>query len=857
VVKDDYLWTEFIMSTIRTFSIILAGLSIISLTASRSVPAHAQNNFIGVISKLIQEQRALKERRRQEALAVTRMQLALKALGYYDGSVDGDFGEGTQAALKEYRRSVGRSEYEGLSLEEVQEIEVKASEEAAKEPEPVPTPPASDQRATVLVRADLPKRLDTSLSNAAGWIVIASRETPEEAISVAQEYVQLFTSTTVIKSSNGRYAIVAGWLNRDRGRPLKDALIARNLIPDDTFLSSGDRFEPPVWSVNGQLIHSRADLLNYALIRPTAALLSQLGNGPRDIVTFGSRVAALPKATDYLSLRVGNSTSAKEVRRLPQGTLLKVTNMQNGWLQVQLLNGMSGWVSAEYVTQSGEEGSVDPTPPVTEKEPSPSTDEKQTAPPGPDVAEQQRRSKLTKESMMFLDDLAVYLRLHPELPEIGSIAEEFAELQQAIQENNFTAIDATTQSLKKRMSDVSDYGEFRRGRIEERREAEIKALGDAVSLASKHKQFLRMRIAESIGSPDASTFAGFLKRYELALASAQPDLAILTNLNEGLKQVVSEKGLTALYEREMTRQNPTKEPHADASNPSAPKTEAKRDGSTPTDRNRFLMEGDLGDWVFIFNASGKAPNVVRNIRGDIVFENETAKTCVLHPNQQKIEQADVEAILTAYSVENVQFDSRPCPESDLQNYDVLIALRGEWLKQPPSYMAPLLGQIEDRKFQELKTLTKAAFEDRKKNDTAESIRRENEIAKGTRSGYGLVKIENGASSICLTTSDDMQDAQVAMLADNNKMLSRIFGSAPETMSRTVEAAFRDAKRGECGAIFGERGDLWDAIQGFRRDNVSYSVVPLWFDSKLVAERAEQIRVELASEAQTTQNQKRG
>ena len=177
---------------------------------------------------------------------------------------------------------------------------------------------------------------------------------------------ELFTSTTVIKSSNGRYAIVVGWLNRDRGQPLKDALIARNLIPDDTFLSSGDKFEPPVWSVNGQLMHSRADLLNYALFRPTLTLLSQLGNLPRDIVTFGSRVAALPKATDFLSLRVGNSTSAKEVRRLPEGTLLKVSKTQNGWLQVELLNGMSGWVSAEYVTQAGD--SSEPSPPVPQKE---------------------------------------------------------------------------------------------------------------------------------------------------------------------------------------------------------------------------------------------------------------------------------------------------------------------------------------------------------------------------------------------------------------------------------------------------------------------------------------------------------
>ena len=79
----------------------------------------------------------------------------------------------------------------------------------------------------------------------------------------------------------------------------------------------------------------------------------------------------------------------------------------------------------------------------------------------------------------------------------------------------------------------------------------------------------------------------------------------------------------------------------------------------------------------------------------------------------------MEDILATYKVEKVQFDSAPCPESDLQSYDVLIALRGDWVKQPPSYLAPLLGQIEDRRFQELKTLTRAAFEDRKKNDTAE------------------------------------------------------------------------------------------------------------------------------------------
>ena len=290
--------------------------------------------------------------------------------------------------------------------------------------------------------------------------------------------------------------------------------------------------------------------------------------------------------------------------------------------------------------------------------------------------------------------------------------------------------------------------------------------------------------------------------------------------------------------------------------PERPKT-AEPTTPTLTARNRFLMEGDLGDWVLLFNSSGKAPNVARNIRGEIVFENGAAKACVLHPAQQKINQADVEDILAVYRVETVQLESDPCSESNLQSYDVLIALRGEWLKQPASYLAPVLGQIEDHRFEELKTITAAAFASRGTNNQKVAAQLENDIATGARSGYGLIKVDNAASSICVTAPDDVQGALKAMLLqDNGKMLGRLFASTPDMPSRTVEAAFMDAKRGECGGILGERTNLWDAIQGFRRDNVSYSVIPLWFDSKLVSERAAQLRDDEANEAQMTEDEKR-
>ena len=121
-------------------------------------------------------------------------------------------------------------------------------------------------------------------------------------------------------------------------------------------------------------------------------------------------------------------------------------------LQVQLLNGMGGWVSAQFVSRSAEAGSDEQKSAGKTKEDS------------RDVAEQERRAKQIKESMTLLDDLAVYLKLHPEIPDIASIAEEIAKLQQAIQDNNFAAVDGSSQQLKQRMKADPNFADFSRGR---------------------------------------------------------------------------------------------------------------------------------------------------------------------------------------------------------------------------------------------------------------------------------------------------------------------------------------------------------------------------------------------------------
>ena len=97
----------------------------------------------------------------------------------------------------------------------------KTSPQIAANNSPGPEPPSAPTEPSI----------DAKLPDVAAWIIIASRSTPEEAKLFAEQHVKEFPSTTVIKSTNGSFAVTIGWLNKEYGRPLKDSLISRSSIP--------------------------------------------------------------------------------------------------------------------------------------------------------------------------------------------------------------------------------------------------------------------------------------------------------------------------------------------------------------------------------------------------------------------------------------------------------------------------------------------------------------------------------------------------------------------------------------------------------------------------------------------------
>ena len=407
-------------------------------------------------------------------------------------------------------------------------------------------------------------------------------------------------------------------------------------------------------------------------------------------------------------------------------------------------------------------------------------------------------------------------------------------------------MEATTKTLKLRMEKIPEFVEFERTQDEERKKRRTQALGEAITLASKHKRFLQKQITENIRSPVTPSLATFLNEYESVMN--KPDLPVVTELNDRLKKFVSENALQQAYDDAIIDSTQPM-PGPDQTPAPAPESPVVK-----TEKNRHLLEGDLTDWVLIWNASGKAPHVARNLRGDIVFDPPQADACVLHSPTEKPGAVllAVEDILKKYKVDKVRLDPSACSETKLQSFDVLIANRGEFLKQPQSYVVPLLGLIENDAFKELKTLTSEEFTKAAKAQDVIGTEIEDAILNGSREGYGLIKIDNDSAVICMTT-DEQEAAHRALINDQRGLLLRSFNAAPDIQRATLEEGLFPAERGQCGAIYGDRPSLADAIRGLWRDNIPVSVVPVWFEPKVVETRANQIENEKAWVAKRKQD----
>ncbi|CCD95609.1 conserved hypothetical protein [Bradyrhizobium sp. ORS 375] len=364
-------------------------------------------------------------------------------------------------------------------------------------------------------------------------------------------------------------------------------------------------------------------------------------------------------------------------------------------------------------------------------------------------------------------------------------------------------------ALQRRLDEIPEFKRFRTSREDSRREA-VKAELDQLSDSARTiADFVEGYARRNITSNSAQDLIKLRGRLSDALANPETD---------ALKQAISDS------ETEIRRLH--LEPDYNEYRAKHP-IQSRKSIQATTDRNRLLVDGPLDETLVLVNESGQA-GVVRNMRGDLVFDRGRASLCFLHENNlDAFGMSQLKGKVVEKGARTVDVAASPCAADGLERYDLVTVNRGLFASLPANAANAILKAVDTGAFTLLGSVSERELQNARNSDGIRSLQLENDIQRKAIDGFGLVSIANGTSIVCQTVAD-RQKTHESLITRTLDRLQVELGSSPKVISTSIESAFVSTKRGQCGAVYGASKDLRDLIAGLQRDKLNYHVVATWF-----------------------------
>ncbi len=409
----------------------------------------------------------------------------------------------------------------------------------------------------------------------------------------------------------------------------------------------------------------------------------------------------------------------------------------------------------------------------------------------------------------LLSDLAEFAQKNSNLVplEAGPLV---AALKGAITSKDIGRTADLFSTLLRRLDEIPEFKDFRNSREEARKQATAAELEQLTDTARTLSEFIESFVRRNITSDSAPDLVKLRNGLSELLVTPEAE-ALKDNISK------SENELERLHLQADYREFRAK--HPIRSRKSLPET---------TEHNRVLVDGPLDETLLLVNETGRA-GVVRNIRGDLVFDSGKASLCFLHENSlDAFAMSELKQRITDKGARSIEVSTSTCGAASLTNYDILVVNRGLLATLAADAEIALLNAVDRGELTLLSTVSERDLQAARNDDSIRSLQLEKDILKKPIEGFGLVSIANGTSVVCQTVSD-RERAHEELLARASDRVQLEIGS-PKIISMSVESAFVAAKRGQCGAIYGASKDLKELVLSSQRDKIKYHVMPIWFST---------------------------
>lgn len=261
--------------------------------------------------------------------------------------------------------------------------------------------------------------------------------------------------------------------------------------------------------------------------------------------------------------------------------------------------------------------------------------------------------------------------------------------------------------------------------------------------------------------------------------------------------------------------------------------EAARLARALTPKSRFLIEGERGDLIVLYNDSGKAPSVVRNLRGELVFEDGRAAACLYHaPLADVFLNRQIRDRSAAFGAQ-LNLPLTVCAPSALAEQDLIFAERDRLLREPVDRVIALAEAVNGGLYARLTVVDATALAAAKQAEATKANEVEATVRQRKGDGFGVIVAANATSVVC-RVGDAKAEAQDAILARLAERLGDELPGRPITSPTSADGAFIGVKRGECGAVYAAAADLLALVEAMGRDGLEFRFLPIWIAPEEVA-----------------------
>jgi hypothetical protein len=253
---------------------------------------------------------------------------------------------------------------------------------------------------------------------------------------------------------------------------------------------------------------------------------------------------------------------------------------------------------------------------------------------------------------------------------------------------------------------------------------------------------------------------------------------------------------------------------------------------------KSIFDGDDDDVVFLLNESDRPLNAIRNLKGDVIFEEGKADIC--HIKKLALGADYKVALHDELEGKGISdfangFAAKACGDLEKSEADLVVFQRGAFLNSKFEDAEAVLLQLQSLEFSIFYTSSPKAYKAEIAGRAGKADEVQAGVMSGTQKGFGLLILDNKAKGVCAVKTGKQEAHSYLIETVANELPTELLKIVTPFKFGSLDRTFISLKRKKCRFLFANSENLKTVHAALKRDKIASEFHHQWIDEAFAAE----------------------